>query len=220
MGIYVLGVCGSPIKGGNTEVYLKHSLDAAAESGAKTELVTLAGKDINECKHCNYCVFKQKEGDFCAVKDDMSGIFQKVLEADALLVASPTYLGRLSGLTALFLDRLRVFAFGKHYGGMMKDKVAGALAVSWMRIGGTETTLLTIDYAFLALEMIIASVHHDGVLFGAGGYSSIHGTGAFDPKDKTQVLSDEKGLKGASALAKRAVKLAELVKAGKKALKD
>jgi len=81
-----------------------------------------------------------------------------------------------------------------------------------------ETSLLSIDYFFLSFEMIPATVHHPGVLFGAGGTSSFGGTGKFDPKDKLGILKDEWGLNGARELAKRAVELARIVKAGKKAL--
>lgn len=214
MGIYVLGVCGSPIKGGNTEIYLEQALQAASGCGAQGELVSLARCNLKECLHCNFCVRKQQEGVFCAQKDDMVQLYPKVLAADVLLVASPAYFGRLSGLTAIFLDRLRVFVFGNLYGGRMKNKVAGSLAVAWRRAGGVETTLLSMDYAFLAMEMILASVHHEAALYGAGGFSSLEGTGAFDRNDKKLVLRDEAGLKSARALGKRAVELAELIKAG------
>lgn len=220
MEIYVLGVCGSPVKGGNTETYLEKALAAAAESGARTELLVLAGRNINECRHCNFCVRKQQEGVFCAQKDDMTGLYPKVLAADALLVATPAYFGRLSGLTAIFIDRLRAFVFGNVYGGKMRNKVAGALAVAWRRTSGIETTLLSLDYAFLAMEMILASVHHEGVLYGAGAFSSLEGTGAFDRADKKLVLRDETGLQSARALGRRAVELARLIAAGKQALKE
>ena len=51
MEITVLGICGSPIKGGNTEVFLKESLKAAeATDGVKTKLISLADKDIRDCR--------------------------------------------------------------------------------------------------------------------------------------------------------------------------
>jgi len=218
MEIFVLGICGSPIKGGNTEAYLEKALKAASGCGARTELVALAGRSISECRHCNFCIRKQTDGVFCALKDDMDEIYPKVLAADALLVASPAYFGRLSGLSAIFVDRLRAFVFGNLYGGKMKNKVGGAMAVAWSRTSGIETTLLSLDYAFLAMEMILSSVHHEGVLYGAGGFSSIEGSGAFDRADKKLVLRDQVGLKSAKALGTRAVELARLIAAGKKSL--
>ena len=47
MEIEILGICGSPVKGGNTEVFLKRCLEAAeASGGVKTKLISLAGKEM------------------------------------------------------------------------------------------------------------------------------------------------------------------------------
>ena len=220
MDINVLGICGSPVKGGNTEHFLKEAIKSLeGVESVKTETINLAGKDIKDCVNCNWCTRKQEVGKFCAIEDDMVGIFPKVLDADVLLIATPAYVARVSGHLANVLDRLRVFAFGKVYEGKLKDKVGGALAVAWMRHGGVETSLLSIDYFFFGYEMIPATVHHPGVLFGAGGVSSFGGTGKFDPKDKLGILKDEWGLNGARALARRAVELAKIIKAGKEALR-
>ena len=219
MDINVLGICGSPIKGGNTEHFLKEAMKTVEGDGSvNTEMILLAGKDIKDCRHCNWCLRKQEKGKFCAIEDDMVDIFPKVLGTDVLLIATPAYVARVSGHLACVMDRLRVFAFGNEYESAMKDKIGGALAVAWMRHGGVETSLLSIDYFFLGFEMIPASVHHPGVLFGAGGTSSFGGTGKFDPKDKLGILKDEWGLNGARALAKRCVELARIVKAGKQAI--
>ena len=214
--IKVLGVCGSPIKGGNTEVFLREALKAAeGTGGVQTELVSLAGKEIRDCRHCNWCVTKQTEDKFCSQGDDMAEIYPKILWADALLLASPVYIGRLSGYLACFIDRLRVFVFGKVYRGKMHNKVGGALSVAWARNGGIETTLISILPAFMALEMIPVGPHHGaGALGGAGGVTSDYGTGKFDPKDKLGVLKDEYGLRGARSLGQRIVEVSKLLKAG------
>ncbi|MFH1626227.1 MAG: flavodoxin family protein [Pseudomonadota bacterium] len=219
MDINVLGICGSPIKGGNTETFLREAMKAIeGMDSVKTEMISVVGKNISDCKHCNWCLRKQEEGKFCAIQDDMVDIFPKVLNSDVLLLASPAYVCRVSGYLATLMDRLRACAFGNVYEGKLKDKVGGAFAVGWMRHGGIETTLLSIDYLFFGFEMIPACVHHPGVIFGAGGTSSFGGRGEFDPKDKLGILKDEYGLNGARALAKRTVELARIIKAGKQAL--
>ena len=49
MEIKILGICGSPIKGGNTEVFLNEALKAAENTGnVQTELISLAGKEIKD----------------------------------------------------------------------------------------------------------------------------------------------------------------------------
>ena len=222
MEIKILGICGSPIKGGNTEVLLKEALKAAESyDGVKTKLVALAGMEIKDCRHCNWCIGKQEEGKFCAQADDMVELYPEVLKADALLLASPVYVGRLSGYLACFVDRFRAFSFGNVYRGKLRNKVGGALAVAWGRHCGIETTLLTIYSTFLIFEMIAVGPLHGagGSPFGVAGLSSEGGTGKFDPKDKLGVLHDEYGLKGVRSLARRVVEVSQLLKAGGEGLK-
>jgi len=69
MEINILGVCGSPIKGGNAEAFLNEALKAAGKiDGVRTEIITLAGKNIEGCKHCNWCLVKQEKGKFCFLR--------------------------------------------------------------------------------------------------------------------------------------------------------
>ena len=216
MGIKILGVCGSPIKGGNTEAFLKEALKAAEAAGeVQTQLMILSGKEIRDCRHCNWCIRKQTEGKFCVQDDDMNELFPEILDADGIILASPVYIGRLSGYLACFLDRLRVFTFGNIYQGKLHNKVGGALAVSWLRNSGIEITLMSILPAFMAFEMILVGPHHGlGALVGAGGLSSEVGTGKFDPKDRLGVLKDEYGLKGARSVGERVAEVTKLLKAG------
>ena len=211
MNIKILGVCGSPVKKGNTEAFLEEALKAAREmEGVNTELITLARRNINDCIHCNWCLRSQKEGQFCGQKDDMDEIYPLILEADGLLLASPVYFGRLSGLLANFVDRLRVFTEGKYYRRKLTDKVGGALAVSWFRSRGEEMTLLNINNALQRLGMFTFP--------GAPGVATSGGTGKFDPDDKLMVLKDEFGLESARRLARRMVEVIKIVKLGKEAL--
>ena len=140
----------------------------------------------------------------------MSDIYPLILAADGLLLASPVYFGRLSGRLANFVDRLRLFTHGNYYGGKLKDKVGGALAASWRRAGGEETTLLSINYAFWRLSML--------AIPGAFGLSSLGGTGEVLPEDKHLILKDEYGIKAARRQVRRMVELIRIVKLGKEAL--
>jgi len=221
MEIKVLGVCGSPIKGGNAEVFLSEALKTAQSSGnASTEMISLVGKRIEDCRHCNWCIAKQEEGQFCALKDDMIEIYPKILEADALLLATPTYATRLSGYLATFLDRFRCLVLGNHYRGALGGKVGGALTVAWRRNAGLETTLLSVISSFLAWGMVVVTPGEGGCQFGAAGLSSDQGTGKFDPKDKLGVLKDSLGLRSAHNLARRTVEITRTLKAGREVLKE
>ena len=216
MEIKILGVCGSPIRRGNTEIFLEETLKAAGKiEGVQTKVISLSEKDISDCQHCNWCLTGQKPGQFCKQNDDMNAIYPLLLEADALLLASPVYFSRLSGRMACFIDRLRAFTHGNYYRGPLKDKVGGALAVGWTRHGGVETTLLSLNFAFSSLGMLTA--YERGISSGAGGVSSPGGTGKLIPDDKLTVLKDEYGLKSARRLAKRTVELTRMIKSGKSA---
>jgi multimeric flavodoxin WrbA len=218
--VKILGVCGSLIKGGNTEVYLREALNAAeALDGVETEMITLAGREIRDCLGCAWCVAKQEEGKFCAQSDDMVEIYHKLLAADGLLLATPVYVGRLSGLLACFIDRMRALTGGNFYRGRLRNKPGGALAVSQFRNAGMETTLFSIIYAFMAYEMIpVAPRFGLGCHWGACGLSSETGTGRRDAEDKLMVLRDEQGMEMARSLARRVVRLAELLNAGARAM--
>ncbi len=218
MSIRILGVCGSPVKGGNTEVFLSEALKTAEGLGdVATELVRLIEKRIGDCRHCNWCLSKQAEGAFCCIKDDMLEMYPKIIEADALLVATPTYAGRLSGYSAVFMDRFRALVLGKRYRGVLRNKVGAAMTVSWRRNAGPETALLSVATAYLMWGMVLASPGEGGCEFGAVGVSSDGGSGRFVPEEKLGVLKDKLGMDSARALAKRTVELARIVKSGQEA---
>lgn len=216
--VKVLGVCGSPIENGNTQKILEYALSSAQNlQNVETEIFLSAKKKFGPCTHCNWCMFKGEHGKYCAVKDDLQPLFPKILEADAVLFASPVYISRMSGYMAALMDRLRAFMFGKHRGSI-KNKVCGAISVAWYRNGGIETCGLSIYMGAYCLEMVPVSVHHSGAFYGAGAVSSLHGDGTFDPSDKVQVLKDEWGMRGAHDMAVRMVEMARIIKAGMLAL--
>jgi multimeric flavodoxin WrbA len=221
MDITILAVCGSPIRGGNTETFLNEAIKSArGMGGVNVEMIQLAGKHIEDCRHCNWCLTKQEEGKFCAIKDDMSEIYPKILAADALLLATPAYISRLSGYLATFLDRFRAVIRGKHYRAAMTGKVGGALTVAWMRNAGLETTLLSVISSLLMWSMVVVTPGEGTCPFGAAGLSSDHGTGKADPKDKLGVLKDELGMRSARTLGERIVETTRILKAGREALKQ
>jgi multimeric flavodoxin WrbA len=87
MEIKVLGISGSPHRHGNTETLLDSFLDGAKTAGASVEKVVLKDLDYTPCRGCNAC---HKTGD-CIVQDDAITLFDKILKADSVAVASPIY---------------------------------------------------------------------------------------------------------------------------------
>jgi multimeric flavodoxin WrbA len=101
----ILGICGSPRKG-NTEWMLATLLAAAGAAGAQTELLLLRGAEVRPCRGCLACERRGEAGrGSCVIDDDMRVILPKLLAADVLVLATPGYMGLLSGLLKGFLDR-------------------------------------------------------------------------------------------------------------------
>jgi multimeric flavodoxin WrbA len=215
MAIKVLGLCGSPINSGNTWTLLQTALESVEGEDVETEAVSLHGLEIADCEQCNWCMGrKQTPERWCKVSDAMSELYPKIDAADVLLLASPVYIGRMSGHLAAAIDRMRAIHYGTARPKGMKHKVGGAMAVAWYRHAGVETTLQSLIWTFLTFQMLIA-VPGSPHTFGAGAVSSLGGTGDFDINDKLQVLKDELGLKGARSVARSAVELAKLVQRGR-----
>ena len=215
--IKILGISGSQVKEGNVAALLEYGLSPLKNfKDVSSEIVPLAGRKIGPCLHCNWCVNKQTSEKICAQEDDMSAIYPKLLEADGILIASPAHFGRLSGLTADWMDRTRAFVHGKLYKLPLRNKIGGAMAVAYFRGAGLETTLSSIDIFFLTHQMILANSRF--YQLGAGAFSSREGKGRFEKDIRHMTLEDEVGVLSARMLAERVVDLARIVKAGTLAL--
>jgi multimeric flavodoxin WrbA len=101
MAITVLGISGSPKRHGNTETLLDSFLDGAGSAGASVEKVVLKDLDYSPCRGCNAC---HKDGN-CIVKDDAPPLFDRIMAADCLAVASPIYSMGITAQLKGFIDR-------------------------------------------------------------------------------------------------------------------
>jgi multimeric flavodoxin WrbA len=107
----VIAFNGSPRKKWNTATLLEKALEGASSQGAETNLIHLYNLNYKGCISCFAC--KTKEGKSygrCAVKDDLTPIFKKILDARSLIFGSPIYLGTATGQMRSFMERL-VFPF-------------------------------------------------------------------------------------------------------------
>lgn len=211
----LIAVSGSPVREGNLDGFLDALIEEASGRGHAAETVRLSRLNIKDCVHCNYCLSRQRPGRYCSIKDDAQPIFEKLEGADIIILASPVYFMRTSGLTAAFIDRLRVFVFGNIAAGRLRNKIGVSAAVSWLRHGGMETTHLSHLLAFLTLEMIPATIHAGISPLGASAVTSRHGSGRFNPAVRAGALEDLPGVDSAKALLGRALELADLIHGNK-----
>ncbi|MCX7982291.1 MAG: flavodoxin family protein [Syntrophales bacterium] len=208
----ILGIAGSPVKKGNVESYLEQMVETVKDDNFTSEIVRLSEVEINECLHCNFCLTKQKPGKYCSINDGAQSIYEKVEQADIIILASPVYFMRMSAKMAAFIDRLRVFVFGNLVKGRLKNKIGVSVAVSWLRHGGVETTHLSHLYAFMTLEMIPVGVHRGVSPLGASAVASRNGTGFFDESIRWGVKEDVSGREAARYVMARAVELLKMIK--------
>ena len=97
----VLGIAGSPRRGGNTDLLLAELMKGAASQGAETKIIELRSLKFETCRHCDSCL---KTGS-CVIKDDMQEVYRELEQADRIVVASPVqFLGPTAQLKAM-IDR-------------------------------------------------------------------------------------------------------------------
>jgi len=103
----ILAINGSPRKNGNTATLLNKALEGATSKGAETELINLYDLHYRGCISCFSCKrINGKSYGKCAVKDDLTPVLKKVETADAIILGSPLYFGRETGLMSSCLERL------------------------------------------------------------------------------------------------------------------
>jgi multimeric flavodoxin WrbA len=211
--VRILGVSGSPVKGGNVEALLDKALRSQESvPGVSYEIASLSSAEVGDCIHCNWCLRKQEGDRRCSQDDGMTDMYPRVEAADVLIFATPVYFGRLSGHLAAFIDRLRPYVHGNLSRGMLRNKVGGSIAVAWFRMAGLEMALITMNQFFYAVNMVIASSEMG--LQGGSAFSSLGGVGAREGDDRLLVLRDDLGMASAVATVGRAVELARIIKAG------
>ena len=97
----ILILSGSPRKGGNTELLAEAFAKGAAEHH-HVEILSVHNYNVNPCLGCNACF---KTNGVCAQKDDMTFIYEKMIQADMLVIASPVYFYGISAQLKAVIDR-------------------------------------------------------------------------------------------------------------------
>lgn len=157
----VLLINGSPRKNGNTCYLLNKVITTLTENGIATELIHLADKNIKGCTGCFKCaVNKDKK---CVIKlDDFNEVFAKMLEADGIIIGSPTYFTDVTTEVKSILDRAGAVSFVND--GLFRHK-AGAAIIALRRGGGVHA-FDTINHMFLMNQMFVVGSTYWNLGFG------------------------------------------------------
>jgi multimeric flavodoxin WrbA len=97
----VLGIIGSPRRGGNTEILVDEVLRGAEEAGAQTDKVILNELDIAPCQACDTCL----ESGECVQQDDMAALLAQMQGSEVWVLGTPVYWWGPTAQFKAFLDR-------------------------------------------------------------------------------------------------------------------
>jgi len=210
MAIKILGIHSSP-KDGATAAALRYALKCAEEiEGIETELVELRKGKLNPCLHCDACIKNNLYN--CPVHNDaITPLYEKIIEADGIILASPVYQMAPNAQLAMLINRMRPLGKLTSVGGWGR-KVGLSIAVGGTRNGGEETSLAVMNRYFLTQGMVLA---------GAGVYAysgaSIWGHNHHDDSVMTE---DETNRMVIEVSARRMATMAKIIKTGIENLPD
>jgi len=96
-----LGIAGSPRRGGNTETLLDRFLAGAEAAGAEVEKIVAPQLDIAGCIACNGCW----DDGLCVVQDDFQDVYEQLVTADVIALASPLFFWNVTAQAKALIDR-------------------------------------------------------------------------------------------------------------------
>jgi multimeric flavodoxin WrbA len=189
----VIAFNGSPRINGNTAQSLQLVLAELEKEGIETEFIQLGGRKVFGCLACGKC-YEKKDNRCIRQDDEMNTFIQKMMEADGIIIGSPTYFSNVSSEVKALIDRCG-FVAKANGGDMLRGKV-GAAVVAVRRAGATFT-YSAINFFFGIAEMIMPSSSYWNM------------TLALNPGD---VQKDEEGIQTFQTLGKNMAKLLKQVR--------
>ncbi|MEZ0328378.1 MAG: flavodoxin family protein [Dissulfuribacterales bacterium] len=171
----VVAFNGSARKGGNTAQMIKIVFEELEREGIETEMIELSGTPLSGCIACYKC-FANKDRRCAGVDDAMNKYIEKMLEADGIIIGSPTYFADLTTNTKALIERCGMVA--RANGDMFKRKVGAAVVAA--RRGGAAHVFSSINYFFLIGQMIVVGSSYWNIGMG---------------RNPGEVMKDEEGIK-------------------------
>ena len=170
----VVAFNGSARKNGNTAILINYALQGLEKEGIETELVQLSGKKIRGCIACMKC-FENKDQRCSVTNDDVNSCIEKMIDADGIILGSPTYFANISTELKALIDRSGMTGIANDR--MFKRKVGAAVIA--VRRGGSIHAFNAINHFFFIEEMIVPGSIYWNMGFGL---------------DKGEVENDDEGV--------------------------
>ena len=147
----VIAFNGSPHRDGNTYHLLRHALDEIEKAGIDTELVQVGGENVRPCTVCGKCLEPRNRQ--CVLDDDLvNESIRKMIDADTIIIGTPTYFAGVTPEIKTFMDR--AFFIAKMNGDIFRQKLGAAVAVD--RRSGAVCAVDTINHYFTISGMYCA----------------------------------------------------------------
>lgn len=147
----VLGIVGSPRKGGNTDILVEKVLSGAKEKGNTTNKIFLNDLNIKPCQACMSC----KKTGKCAIDDDMQKVYAQILKSDCLVLGTPIYWLGATAQMKTFIDRWYAL-LDANYNTKLKGKSAIIITVCGApEISMTDFAVQTFEkmFGFIGIEL-------------------------------------------------------------------
>ena len=174
----VFGICGSP-RNNKTEYVLRNAIDKLESKNFETSIFFCAGKDIKPCMHCDYCLMNKK----CIIEDDMSIVYENLLDADGIILATPIQSGGISSNLATIMDRTRALEAVDY--NILRGKIGMSIAVGGDRTGGQD---------FAHLKNITYFMIHGIIPVSGGPFGSNLGASFWSNDNLDDIKNDSYGM--------------------------
>jgi multimeric flavodoxin WrbA len=146
----VFGINGSARKDGNTAIMIKSVFDELEKEGIETELFQLSGKTIHGCRACLKC-FENKDSRCVFDDDNFNECLEKMIEADGIILGSPTYFTDVTAEMKGLIDRAGFVSFANE---RFFRRKTGAAVVAVRRAGSIHV-FDTLNHFFFISEMMV-----------------------------------------------------------------
>jgi multimeric flavodoxin WrbA len=146
----VVAFNGSARKDGNTAILIRHVFRELEKQEIETEMVQLSGSRIHGCIACMKC-FENKD-QRCSVKNDIANsCIEKMMDADGIILGSPTYFANVSTEMKALIDRAGMVS--RANSDMLARKVGAAVVA--VRRAGAIHVFNSINHFFFIGQMIV-----------------------------------------------------------------
>jgi len=173
--VKVIAFNGSARKDGNMAALINLLFGELQKEGIETELYQLAGKKIRGCMACYKCF--QNRNQRCSVTNDvLNECIEKMLEADGIILGSPSYFANVTTEIKALIDRAGLVA--KANGEMFRRKVGAAVVA--VRRAGSIHVFNSINHFFFISQMVVPGASYWNLGIG---------------REKGDVEKDEEGIR-------------------------